>query len=55
VVWTGSIPLAEDAGRSLRLYHTTRANPRPDAAITSLDVVSTLSRSAPFFMAITVE
>jgi hypothetical protein len=55
VVWTGSNPVVETQGRSLRLYATTPENPRPAVKVTTIDWVSGMSRSAPFLIAITVE
>jgi len=39
----------------VRLYRTTWVNPRPDVAIRSLDFISTMTTSAPFLIAVTVE
>jgi hypothetical protein len=55
VVWTGTNPVAEEDGCTLRLYLTTRENPRPGVKITTVDFVSAMSRSAPFLIALTVE
>lgn len=55
VVWIGSNPIAEATGRQLRLYLTSRDHPRPETPITTLDFVSTLSPSAPFLIAITLQ
>lgn len=55
VVWRGSNPLATSKGYSLRLYLRTWENPRPDEVVQSLDYVSTLTESAPFLIAVTVE
>ncbi|MCL4176368.1 MAG: protein kinase [Verrucomicrobia bacterium] len=55
VVWRGNNPRAEQAGATLRLYHSNWENPRPDLEVKTLDCVSELTRSAPFIIAITVE
>ena len=55
VVWTGANPLASYYGRRLRLYLNTRENPRPGVKITTFDFISTLTTSAPFLIAVTVE
>jgi hypothetical protein len=55
VVWTGINPVANEYGRRLRLYLNTRQNPRPGVKISTFDFVSTLSNSAPFLIAVTVE
>jgi hypothetical protein len=55
MVWIGSNPIAEATGRQLRLYLTSRDHPRPETPITTLDFVSTLSPSAPFLIAITLQ
>ena len=38
-----------------RLFLITKENPLPDEEITTLDMESTMSRAAPFFIAITVD
>jgi hypothetical protein len=55
VVWTGMNPVANEFGRRLRLYLNTRESPRPGVKITTFDFVSTMSKSAPFLIAVTVE
>jgi hypothetical protein len=55
---TGLEPVWSASGGPMggpRLFLKTWENPRPDVAITSLDFVSTLSASAPFLVAITVD
>lgn len=42
-------------GWGVRLYMTTWTNPHPEVAIESLDFVSTMTGSAPFLIAITVD
>jgi hypothetical protein len=48
-------PVANEFGRRLRLYLNTRESPRPGVKITTFDFVSTMSESAPFLIAVTVE
>jgi len=55
VVWTGTNPVASLYSRRLRLYLNTRENPRPGVKITTFDFVSTMTTSAPFLIAVTVE
>jgi WD40 repeat protein len=55
VVWTGSNPVVLDANRSLRLYLTSLDNPFPGFKVVSIDLVSAMSESAPFLIALTVE
>lgn len=64
VAWEGTNPAATDdqkdrsgevTGKELRLYVSAWKNPRPDIEVTSLDLVSRETDSAPFFLAITVE
>lgn len=55
VVWRGTNETSAGFGASLRLFRWTLENPHPDRRISSLDLVSTLSPVAPFFVAITVE
>lgn len=63
VAWQGTNPAAKDCayygptepGKELRLYVASWDNPRPDVEVTSVDLVSTDTRSAPFFLGITVE
>jgi hypothetical protein len=51
VAWSG-----RDRGGNLRrLYRTTYENPRPSVAVRSIDFVSTMTKSGPFLIAITVE
>jgi hypothetical protein len=39
----------------VRLYQLTWTNPRPEVAIQSFDFISTMTKSAPFLIAVTVE
>jgi hypothetical protein len=39
----------------LRLFQTSRDNPRPDLEVVSFDFVSAMTTSAPFLIAVTVE
>jgi hypothetical protein len=52
VAWDGTRTLA---GNRVRMFKVTWINPTPDVEITSLDFVSTKSRSAPHLIAVTVE
>lgn len=54
-VWTGRNAAADTSGSTLRLYHTAWENRRPGVEVRSLDLISTLTESAPFVVAITVE
>jgi hypothetical protein len=40
---------------TVRLFTTTWENPRPDVAIAAVDFASTLTRAAPFLVAVTAE
>ncbi len=53
VAWTGRNAASSAAGTTLRLFHVTLENPRPDAPVTTLDL--TAVHGCPFFLAITVE
>jgi WD40 repeat protein/predicted Ser/Thr protein kinase len=55
VVWTGLSPAAKKAGKSLRLYKSTWANPKPTVQVKTIDFISMVSNSAPFILALTVE
>jgi peroxiredoxin len=44
-----------ESGASLRLFQTALANPRPDAVVERIDVVSLFSRAAPIVFALTGE
>jgi hypothetical protein len=55
VAWTGKNAATETRGQAVRLYRFTWENPRADAAIESLDLVSENSNSSPFLIALTVE
>jgi len=55
VVWTGTNPVANRYGATLRLYLTTYDNPRPDVEVTSIDFVSKMTTAAPFLVAMTVQ
>jgi tetratricopeptide (TPR) repeat protein len=51
VAWQGKTP----GGQEVRLYADHWENPRPETQVKSIDFVSTMSRSAPFLIAITAE
>jgi WD40 repeat protein/predicted Ser/Thr protein kinase len=55
VAWTGSNPSARDHDTTIRLYHFTLDNPRPEAEVTSLQVIGATSGTALFIVALTVE
>lgn len=55
VVWTGSNPVAERNGATLRLFLSTYENPRSDVEVTAIDFVSNMTPAAPFLIAMTVE
>ncbi len=61
VVWTGTNDHLETRREvspdfpPLRLFHTAWTNPRPDLAVTSIDVVSVDAVPAPFCVAITAQ
>src|SRR5207244_128896 len=55
VAWRGLNEAAKAYGKSLRLYQTRWENPRKDEAVASVSFVSTVTLSAPFLIAITVE
>jgi hypothetical protein len=64
IAWEGTNPAATDyradfpvgePGKELRLFVATWDNPRPEVEVTSLDLVSRETQSAPFVVAITVE
>jgi hypothetical protein len=54
-VWTGSNAATRRVGRRTRLIKFTWNNPLPEAKITSIDFVSSLTTSSPMLLAITVE
>jgi hypothetical protein len=55
-MWKGTqVRWKKITGFGVRLYKSTWENPRPDAAIAAIDLVSTQAASAPFVLAITVE
>lgn len=55
VAWRGSNPPAAAMGATVRLYLSTWDNPRPELEVSNLDLVSELTRAAPFVVARTVE
>lgn len=56
-VWTGPTEAfkADWPNKGVRLYKLSWTNPRPDVEITSIDLISTMTQSAPFVIAITAE
>ncbi len=55
VTWKGSNKAAKAKGNTLWLFLMDWKNPHPDKKVVSIDLVSTLTESAPFVLAITVE
>ena len=55
VAWIGSNPASASQNRTIQIYHLAWNNPRPDAAIQSLDFRSEMAGAAPFLLAITVD
>jgi hypothetical protein len=55
VAWTGENEAARRRGGSVQLYRYTANNPYPDVALDSIDMISLMSGSAPFLVALTVE
>jgi hypothetical protein len=55
VCWTGGNPIAAKEGRRLRLYWTNWTNPRPDAAVRTIDFASANTDCAPFCVGMTAE
>jgi hypothetical protein len=55
VVWNGSNRQAARQMNAICLFKSTRANPRPEVAIASIDFISTMTEGAPFLVALTVE
>jgi thiol-disulfide isomerase/thioredoxin len=51
VAWQGQT----SNGNEVRLYTRTWENPRPDIEVASIEFVSTMTRCAPFLVAITIE
>jgi len=55
VAWTGENDFARSLTAHVRLYRVTWPNPRPDLEVAAIDFVSTMTRCAPFLVAMTVE
>lgn len=55
VVWTGDNDYAHANGQRLRLFLRSYPNPRPEAVIRSMDLVSAMAGAAPFILGITLE
>jgi hypothetical protein len=55
VAWTGKNGNSREQSTTIQLYKTTWENPRPDAEIVSIDLISAQRKAAPFLVAITVE
>jgi hypothetical protein len=54
VGWAGENPRTRDMGFGVRVYVLTWQNPRPDATILSLDLISAVADAAPMLLAVTV-
>jgi len=55
LAWQGSNPASQALGMALRLYQMSWVNPLPEVEIASIDFISTMEKSAPFLIALTVE
>ena len=59
MTWTGTNPALKNYGGehpgSLRIYKTTFENPQPGATIATIDYVSTMRKSSPFLIGLTIE
>lgn len=55
IAWTGSNPRTDGTEWFLRLFKRTWDNPRPEVEVESLDFTSTVTRCAPFLIALTLE
>jgi eukaryotic-like serine/threonine-protein kinase len=53
--WTEANPIFAEHAESLRIYRLVWDNPRPSVAVESIDFISSLTRCAPFLIAITAE
>jgi len=54
-VWNGKNRRNAKDGCSIYLYKSTRANPRPEIELVSIDFVSSMSSASPFLVALTLE
>lgn len=55
VAWRGANALSRKMGVPIQLYLSSWKNPNPDKEVISLDYYSTMTKSAPFLIAITAE
>jgi len=55
VAWKGANPDAKERAASLWLFHMTWENPKPDKKVVNIDYVSSLTKAAPFVIAMTIE
>jgi hypothetical protein len=55
VAWAGDNAAARKRDASVCLWKSTRANPRPEVEVVSIDFVSARKGSAPFLVALTVD
>jgi hypothetical protein len=55
LVWKTTLEVKHLKTRTVCLYHTSMANPHPEAEITSLSFSSAMTEAAPFLLAVTLE
>jgi hypothetical protein len=55
LAWSGRNSMSDQAGQDLLLFHFRWENPRPEAPIASISFRSSMSKCAPFLIAITAE
>jgi len=55
IAWTGENEASHKLGYNIQLYTYTVNNPFPDVGIETIDIVSTMTESGPFLIALTVE
>lgn len=55
IIWFGKNPAAQLNRARLRIYKSSFQNPLPDVTVQSIDYVSTLTLSAPFMLAMSIE
>lgn len=55
LAWTGQNGACKAQGMFIRLFKGTWENPTPEAEVTAIDYVSTMSKAAPFLVAVTTE
>lgn len=55
IAWSGENEASHKLGYNIQLYKYTANNPFPDVEIETIDIVSTMTESGPFLIALTVE